>query len=169
MAVDEPRETRSGEADLFARYLDFYRRTAIEKLQAISSEEQGASRLPSGWTPLELINHLACMERRWFVWGFAGVDLIDPWRDSGGAPDGRWQLPDGAGDEEISGELRSIGRGTTELLERTSMDATAKVGGRFSEYPPTLRWICFHVLQEYARHLGHLDAAVELAGGPTGE
>jgi hypothetical protein len=25
------------------------------------------------------------------------------------------------------------------------------------------------VLQEYARHAGHLDLAVELAGGPTGE
>jgi hypothetical protein len=32
-----------------------------------------------------------------------------------------------------------------------------------------LQWICFHVLQEYARHVGHLDVVVELAGGPTGE
>ena len=31
------------------------------------------------------------------------------------------------------------------------------------------RWICFHVLQEYARHAGHLDIAVELAGGDVGE
>ena len=29
---------------------------------------------------------------------------------------------------------------------------------------PPLRWICFHVLEEYARHAGHLDIAVELAG-----
>ncbi|MGH3314739.1 MAG: DUF664 domain-containing protein [Nocardioidaceae bacterium] len=26
-----------------------------------------------------------------------------------------------------------------------------------------MEWICFHVLQEYARHAGHLDVAVELA------
>jgi hypothetical protein len=32
-----------------------------------------------------------------------------------------------------------------------------------------LAWICFHVLQEYARHAGHLDVAVELAGGEVGE
>ncbi|MEK8105271.1 hypothetical protein ACWD5Z_11940 [Micromonospora chokoriensis] len=27
----------------------------------------------------------------------------------------------------------------------------------------------FHLVQEYARHLGHLDVVAELAGGPTGE
>jgi len=35
--------------------------------------------------------------------------------------------------------------------------------------PPTLGWIFCHVLQEYARHLGHLDVVIELAGGSTGE
>jgi hypothetical protein len=46
----------------------------------------------------------------------------------------------------------------------------AATGGRFSgDEAPDLRWICFHVLQEYARHAGHLDIVVELEGGPTGE
>ena len=48
------------------------------------------------------------------------------------------------------------------LPSRRSADGSA-------QDPPTLSWICFHVLQEYARHVGHLDVAVELAGGPTGE
>ena len=34
---------------------------------------------------------------------------------------------------------------------------------------PTLNWILFHVLQEYARHAGHLDVARELVDGATGE
>ena len=34
---------------------------------------------------------------------------------------------------------------------------------------PTLSWICFHVLQEYARHLGHVDVVRELLDGSTGE
>ena len=46
----------------------------------------------------------------------------------------------------------------------------APPGGRGSTTsPPALGWICFHVLQEYARHAGHLDIAVELAGGEVGE
>jgi hypothetical protein len=35
--------------------------------------------------------------------------------------------------------------------------------------PPTLERILFHLLQEYARHLGHLDIVAELADGSTGE
>jgi hypothetical protein len=35
--------------------------------------------------------------------------------------------------------------------------------------PPALERVLFHLLQEYARHAGHLDIASELGGGPTGE
>jgi hypothetical protein len=31
--------------------------------------------------------------------------------------------------------------------------------------PPTLERILFHLLQEYARHLGHLDIVTEFATG----
>ncbi len=62
-----------------------------------------------------------------------------------------------------------MGERTRAVLASTPLERTAAVGGRFDEDPPTLAWICFHVLQEYARHVGHLDVVVELAGGPTGE
>jgi hypothetical protein len=43
-------------------------------------------------------------------------------------------------------------------------------GERWAGNPPaTLERVLFHLLQEYARHLGHLDIVAELAGGPTGE
>ena len=43
-------------------------------------------------------------------------------------------------------------------------------GGRFDDDDrPTLNWILFHVLQEYARHAGHLDVVRELTDGVTGE
>ena len=44
---------------------------------------------------------------------------------------------------------------------RSSADGVA-----FDGDPATLGWICFHVLQEYARHAGHLDVAIEI--GATG-
>ena len=56
------------------------------------------------------------------------------------------------------------------LLDRIA--ERGAVGGRFADDgtpPPTLAWICFHVLQEYARHAGHLDVVRELADGATGE
>jgi hypothetical protein len=55
------------------------------------------------------------------------------------------------------------------VLRDFDLTATASPGGRFATDPPTLEWICFHVLAEYARHAGHLDIAVELAEDPAGE
>ncbi|WP_373682266.1 MULTISPECIES: mycothiol transferase [Streptomyces] len=45
------------------------------------------------------------------------------------------------------------------------------VAGRFQtpDQAPSLGRILFHLLQEYARHLGHLDIARELIDGETGE
>lgn len=51
----------------------------------------------------------------------------------------------------------------------TDLTQLGAVGGRFTEDDrPTLAWILFHVLQEYAQHVGHLDIARELADGRTG-
>ena len=49
------------------------------------------------------------------------------------------------------------------MLRDFPLDATASPGGRFDDDPPTLEWICFHVLAEYARHAGHLDIVAEQA------
>jgi hypothetical protein len=50
------------------------------------------------------------------------------------------------------------------------LDELGQPGERWDGAPPaTLERILFHLIQEYARHLGHLDIVSELAGGPTGE
>jgi uncharacterized damage-inducible protein DinB len=162
----EPRGDVSDPAVLFARYLDFYRETVLRKAAVLAPEEQRTSRLRSGWTPLEMVSHLAHMERRWLVWGFLGEDVADPWGDG---RDDRWHVPDDVTLADLATMLRDVGRRTTEVLETRSLEERGEPGGRFDGEPPTLSWICFHVLQEYARHAGHLDVAVELAGGPLGE
>jgi uncharacterized damage-inducible protein DinB len=162
----EPRGGVTDPAALFARYLDYYRETVLRKALSLSEELQRTSRLPSGWTPLEMLSHLAHMERRWMVWGFLGDDVVDPWGDRSGD---RWHVPDDVSTSEVVAMLRAVGERTTALLADHSLDAVAPPGPRFEQEPPTLSWICFHVLQEYARHAGHLDIAVELAGGDVGE
>jgi hypothetical protein len=164
--LSEPRPSTAGPAAMFSDYLDWYRETAIAKVSAVAAGEQRASRLPSGWTPLELLNHLAFMEQRWIVWGFLAEPVEAPWGDD---RDGRWHVPETTSAEDVVGFLRSVGERTRAVLAVTPLERAAATGGRFDEDPPTLAWICFHVLQEYARHVGHLDIVVELAGGPTGE
>ena len=162
----EPAGDTADSAVLFARYLEFLRETVLRKISELPDDELRRSRLPSGWTPIELLTHLAHMERRWFVWGFLGEDVDAPWGD---AKDDRWHVPDDVGVDALATLLRGVGARTTQVLAEHPLDELGRSGGRFDDDPPTLGWICFHVLQEYARHAGHLDIAVELAGGPLGE
>ena len=158
-------EPEPGTAELWPAYLDHYREQVAAGVLALPAEQHRVSRVPSGWSPLELLSHVLHMEQRWFVWGFLGEPVAEPWGDWDGDPDeagSRWHVPDGVTAEQLVGRLRAVGRRTTEVLRAHGLDEAAALGGRFSQDPPRLEWICFHVLQEYARHAGHLDIAVEL-------
>ncbi|RZU62502.1 DUF664 domain-containing protein [Zhihengliuella halotolerans] len=170
----EPRLDSPDAAVQLAAYLDYYRASVEGKLAGLDDAALRTSRLPSGWTPIELLAHLVHMEQRWFVWGFLAEDVEAPWGDhAGGAATGPWAVPADAGRAEADAlihRLHEIGRRTTEILGSTPLETRGRLGGRFTEEPaPRLAWIGFHVLQEYARHAGHLDIVRELEDGARGE
>jgi hypothetical protein len=45
-------------AEVFTRYLEFFRDRVTTKVRELPADELRRSRLPSGWTPLELVKHL---------------------------------------------------------------------------------------------------------------
>ena len=152
---------------LLLEYLDFYRSVIAAKVTGVSEEFLNTSRVPSGWTPAGLLNHLAHMERRWLHWGFMAEPVDDPWGDSAGEG---WKAPDW-GVSSLTRQLTEVGRHTRQIVENHQLDDHASVGGRFATLAeaPQLQWILLHVLQEYARHAGHLDIVRELTDGSTGE
>lgn len=164
-ATADPKEVLLG-------LLDYYRSVVTRKVEGLSERDLRTSRVPSGWTPLELVKHLVHMERRWFRWGFLAEQVPDPHGDEDDA--GRWQV---AEDETVEGLIAALHEGgvrTREIATAAALDDIAAVGGRFAtgddeRRPPTLAWILGYVLQEYARHAGHLDVARELADDTTGE
>lgn len=178
----EPPDTLTDPRELLGGYLDFYRDALLRKLDGMSEHRLRTSALPSGWTPLELLKHLAYVERRWLRWGFTAEQVDEPWGDAG--PDGRWHV----GDDETTDDVRALfldqcarSRRIVAAAELTDRAAT---GGRFTsaepgpagsgqaaadESGPTLIWILFHLLQEYARHVGQLDVVRELTDGVVGE
>ncbi len=169
----EPRLDSADPSAQLAAYLDYYRAVVARKVGGLTDVQLRTSMLPSGWTPLEMLTHLVHMERRWFVWGFLGEQVADPWGDhAGGAPEGPWHVPADVGLPALVDALEAGGARTNEILATHGLAERGSVGGRFpadGDVPPVLAWICFHVLQEYARHAGHLDVARELADGATGE
>jgi len=168
MSPDEPSHDVKGEGPLFSAYLDFYREQLIAGVLSVSPEAQRTTLVPSGWTPIELLSHVLHMERRWFVWVFRGEKVEEPWGDwtidnPWESSEGRWLVADDVDAEQLVVRLREIGVRTRGVLTSTPLDTVAPLGVAFDEDPPDLRWICFHVLQEYARHAGHLDIVVELS------
>lgn len=163
----EPAKDGPPGAARWAAYLDWVRADLAATVLALPEDVRRSSTLPSGWTPIELLSHVLHMEQRWFVWGFLGEPVGEPWGDwtvdepwdSGGA---RWVVAEDVTAEELAERLAAIGARTTAILRDFPLDATASPGGRFAADPPSLEWICFHVLAEYARHAGQLDVALEI-------
>jgi hypothetical protein len=166
---DEPSDLLTDPRELLVGYLDYYRDAVLRKLDGLSEEELRRSRLPSGWTPLALLKHLAGVERRWFRWGFNGERVDSPWPESG--PGGRWQVAPGETTEQVKALFLDECARSRQIVAAARLDDASRAGGRFNppDHQPALIWIMFHVLQEYARHAGHLDVARELADGIVGQ
>lgn len=164
----EPSRKLSDPKELLLSYLDYYRLAIERKLDGLADAELRTSRLPSGWTPIQLVNHLVHMERRWLRWGFTAEDVDAPWGDAD--EQGSWTTPADTPAELIAA-LHEGGRRTRAIVKRAALADLGAIGGRFTteEKRPTLAWTLFHVLQEYARHAGHLDIARELADSQLGE
>jgi uncharacterized damage-inducible protein DinB len=166
-AFPEPTDHRASRAAVFLGYLDFFREVAIEKVSGLPAHDTVSSRLPSGWTPVELLLHLRHVERRWLEWGFLGLDVGDPWADE---RDGRWHVPHGVRLVEVIDQLRRQGVRTQEIVGSHGLDERGRPGPRWNgAEPATLERVLFHLLQEYARHVGQLDVVVELTTGETSD
>lgn len=162
-----PTDPRSSRSEVFLGYLDYFRSVVVGKLDGLSDEELRTSRLPSGWTPLGLLRHLVHMELRWLVWGFEGRPVAEPWGDS---RDGRWYVPADEGRADLVRALHRQAAVTRSVVLAHDLSDVGQPGERWSgAEPATLERVLFHVLQEYARHVGHLDIVRELIDGEVGE
>jgi hypothetical protein len=162
-----PTDPISSTSQVFLAYLDYFRDAVASKLTGLGGDDLRSSRLPSGWSPLELLKHLVAMERRWLVWGFEGEAVDDPWFDR---RDDRWYVGPDETLAELLEALHAGGRRTRAIVEGLTLDDVGMPGERWDGAdPPRLERVLFHVLQEYARHAGHLDVVRELIDGSVGE
>jgi uncharacterized damage-inducible protein DinB len=154
-------------AEVFTGYLDYFRSRLVSKLRSLPDGALRTSLLPSGWTPLELLKHLRYVELRWLVWGFEGLDVGDPWADEQA---GRWHVaPDETLDDLVTA-LSEQAQRTPAIAGTHDLAEIGQPGERWDgAAPASLERVLFHLVQEYARHVGQLDVVAELAGGEVGE
>jgi len=148
---------------VFLRYLDYFRSRLAAKLSTLPAADLTRSTLPSGWTPLELVKHLRYVELRWLEWGFEGRDVGDPWADREGD---RWHTGPGETLDTLLADLAAQAARSRAIIESHDLSEVGQPGERWDGADPaTLERVLFHLLQEYARHLGHVDVVTELATG----
>jgi Protein of unknown function (DUF664) len=108
--VHKPGRQLGDPKELLLGFLDYYRSVIIRKIEGLTDAELRASRLPSGWAPLELLKHLVYMERRWLRWGFRGEQIPDPHGDEDQA--GRWHARPGDTAADLIAALHATGEQT---------------------------------------------------------
>jgi hypothetical protein len=146
-------------------FLSEQRRAVLAIVDGLTEEALATAVLPSGWTPAGLVEHLGHAERHWFQQILMGAveplprdgEEYAPLRMAGTVADAFAFYADmcARSDRNIAGvplDAAPVGRHPPPLGDETT----------------DLRRIILHMIEETARHAGHLDAARELLDGATG-
>jgi hypothetical protein len=125
--------------------------------------------LPSGWTPAGMIEHLGGAEWHWFQGVVAGKQPELPGDVTEDPPPyDPLTVVFTTGDPSV--EVISFYRdqcAQSEAVLATTPLGAPPLGKHGGFEPPNVRWIVAHMIEETARHAGHLDIARELLDGTT--
>jgi hypothetical protein len=154
------------ELEVLLRYLEAQRNHVLGILEGLSEEQLRRPVLPSGWSSLGMVKHLALSdEHYWFRCIVAGESL-DFFPEEQGAD---WRIDPGETAADIFGLYRDEIAHANDIITSTPLLAPPLQrdpewdgwGAEFTD----LRFIILHVIAETACHAGHLDAVRELIDG----
>jgi hypothetical protein len=153
--------------ELLIETLDDQRRHALDILEGLSDEQLRRAVLPSGWSCLGMVKHLALgVEHYWLRCIVAGESLdffalnsLDHNRD--------WDVGPNETGEEVVNLYRDEIQRSNEIIRKTPLDTPpAQRDDWWGTWKiPDLEYIMFHLITETACHAGHLDVARELIDG----
>jgi uncharacterized damage-inducible protein DinB len=160
LRVPRPDESTPADEMTMARgWLNHLRQSALFKLEDLDDDQLRWRPAPTANSLGALVVHLGYAERLWLRAIFAGEDMDMSWRAH------MFEVPDGWSLEDVVTFYRSEMAAADDVLDRAgSFDLPSAADIR----PTTLRWIVTHVLEEIARHVGHMDITRELLDGRTG-
>jgi uncharacterized damage-inducible protein DinB len=156
-----------GEREVLDHWLDTYRETVLLKIAGLDAEQLAARPVPpSTLSLLGVVRHLTEVEGYWLGEVLLGDDVPDRYCTS--------ESPDGDFDDATAAAAAAdVAAYETEVALRRGRaaawtDLDVPVRGLRHGRPVNLRWILTHLVEEYARHLGHVDLLREAVDGRTG-
>lgn len=164
-------DTRAGsdERATLTGFLDYQRGLVAWKCTGLTDE--GAAFAPLGTSPLmtigALVNHLRWVEYDWFEHEFLGGPDRGPWTDA--EPDREFSLGSRTPIAEVLAGYDAQCARNREIAAAHDLGTPARVPDPRTGVPLTLRWILAHLIEETARHLGHIDILREKWDGAVGD
>ncbi len=152
------------ERELLENHLEHNRLAVRHKVEGLSLE-LAKKRLGSTPTSVAgLVKHLTEVEGWWFRRFLNGEDWSGSSTDEN--PDGEFEI---GSDETIKSLLDAYDAAceiSRTICKNFQLDDASKRLYR-GDHAPSLRWIYLHMIEEIARHAGHLDIYRELLDGTT--
>ena len=149
------------------RHLAGQRRHVLGILDGLDDAQLRAPVLPSGWSPLGLVQHLALDDEEfWFSAVLAG-DPAAIAAAAGRGPTDAWQVGPEVPAAAVLDRYRAEAERSDAVVRGLSLDAQpAWWPDFFGDWRlHDLEDLLLHVITETACHAGHLDAARELLDG----
>ncbi|GAA4708203.1 DinB family protein [Phytohabitans rumicis] len=144
--------------------LNRHREVVLWKVGGLDDERLRQPVTPSGTNLLGLVKHLAANEYAWFCQTFGRETEPLPFDDEDENADLRVE-PHESTDDVLAFYARARAAADQVIAEVEIEDlGTAWFGEQVS-----MRWALIHMIEETARHTGHLDILRELLDGRTGD
>jgi hypothetical protein len=158
-----PPISQGSERAMLESMLDFYRATVVNKVAGLGDSQAFTAVVsPSTLTPATVVKHLTGTERFWFSIDFADLDVPWPWTDDD--LHGNFRVEPG---DTLAGIVADYVEECASS-RRAVHDARLEDAARGEGMDFTLRYAMIHMIQETARHCGHLDLLREVTDGVVG-
>lgn len=154
------------ERELLNGFLDWYRAVVERKVADLSLEDATRIMTPTGMSPLGIVKHLGDVERRWFRLRFAGEDVAILRADDD--PNADFRIEPGDTVASVVDFYREAADDSRRITAQASLDDVSATESPHYGHV-SLRWILVHMIEETARHAGHLDLMREQIDGKTGD
>jgi uncharacterized damage-inducible protein DinB len=144
--------------------LDRHRDVVLWKIEGLDDDALRQPFTPSGSTLLGLVKHLAAVEYGWFCETFGRPTEPLPFDDDD--EDADLRVDPGETTADVLAFYGRARAAADAVLDELDLDAT---GTAWFGDAVSLRWVLIHMVEEVARHAGHLDIGRELIDGATGD
>lgn len=154
---------RGSERAMLESMLDCYRATVVNKVAGLTDDQAFTAAVPpSTLTPATVVKHLTGTERFWFSIDFAAHDVPWPWTDDD--LHGNFRIEAGDTLAGIVDDYLQECEHSRQAIAHADLDDSAR--GEDMDF--TLRFALLHMIEETARHCGHLDLLREATDGVVG-